>query len=256
MKAIPRVIHYCWFGHGKLSQEGKNCIASWREFFPGYEIIEWNEANFDINCCTYVKEAYEQKKWAFVSDVARFKILNECGGLYFDTDVEVIRSFEDILPLGPFLGFEKDPIPDKSVGVVAPGLGMGAYAKMPFLEQILKGHYNSHFLTNRGRQVRGETVVTRTTEYLIKQGLQAKQGVQEVAGFRIYPTEYFCPRSFESETLRVTSHTHSIHHYDASWISPQYRYQMDLTRNYLERGWNKTLAVTAARIRRMLKYRS
>ena len=96
-KPIPKIIHYCWFGGKPLNKLGEKCLKSWKKFFPDYEIIEWNESNFDVNCCQYVKEAYEAKKWAFVSDYARFKILYEQGGIYFDTDVEVIRPFDAIL---------------------------------------------------------------------------------------------------------------------------------------------------------------
>ena len=90
---IPKKIHYCWFGGKPLNKLGKKCLKSWKKHFPDYEIIEWNESNFDLNCCQYVKEAYEAKKWAFVSDYVRYKVLYEQGGVYFDTDVEVIKSF-------------------------------------------------------------------------------------------------------------------------------------------------------------------
>lgn len=94
---IPKVVHYCWFGGNQLPDDAKKCIESWRKFFPEYEIKEWNERNFDVNCCDYVKEAYAAQKWAFVSDYARFWILYHEGGLYFDTDVEVIKDMSDII---------------------------------------------------------------------------------------------------------------------------------------------------------------
>ena len=106
---IPHIIHYCWFGGNPLPELAEKCLASWREFFPDYEIKEWNEKNFDVNQIKYTKEAYKQKKYAYVSDYARFKILKEYGGIYFDTDVEIIRSFKDIIDNGNFFGFEVDP---------------------------------------------------------------------------------------------------------------------------------------------------
>ena len=105
---IPKVVHYCWFGGNQLPDDAKKCIESWRKFFPEYEIKEWNERNFDFNCCDYVKEAYAAQKWAFVSDYARFWILYHEGGLYFDTDVEVIKDMSDIIAKGAFMGCETD----------------------------------------------------------------------------------------------------------------------------------------------------
>ena len=120
---IPKIIHYCWFGGKPLNKLGKKCLKSWKKFFPDYKIIEWNEGNFDINCCQYVKEAYEAKKYAFVSDYVRFKVLYEQGGLYFDTDVEVIKPFDAILINGNFMGCE-NAVSDNIA--VAAGLGLGA----------------------------------------------------------------------------------------------------------------------------------
>lgn len=104
---IPKVIHYCWFGGNPLPNIAVKCINSWKKYFPDYEIIEWNESNFDLFSCDYCREAYDAKKWAFVSDYARFKILYEHGGVYFDTDVEVIKSMDDILQKGAFIGRER-----------------------------------------------------------------------------------------------------------------------------------------------------
>lgn len=107
LNMIPKVIHYCWFGGNPLPEDAKKCIASWKKYLPDYEIKEWNESNFDVNCCPYVKEAYEAKKYAFVSDYARFHVLYQEGGLYFDTDVEVIKNMDCIIAAGNFMGFEK-----------------------------------------------------------------------------------------------------------------------------------------------------
>lgn len=105
---IPKKIHYCWFGRKPLPESAKKCIASWKKFFHDYEIIEWNEDNYDVNKIPYIQQAYEAKKYAFVSDYARFDVLYQYGGVYFDTDVEVIRPFEDILEKGAFMGCETD----------------------------------------------------------------------------------------------------------------------------------------------------
>lgn len=104
--AIPKIIHYCWFGGKELPRDAVECIDSWKKYYPDYKIIEWNEKNFDINICDYVKEAYSERRWAFVSDYARFWILYNYGGLYFDTDVEVIKRADSIIEKGSFMGNE------------------------------------------------------------------------------------------------------------------------------------------------------
>lgn len=103
---IPKIIHYCWFGGNPLPELAVKCIESWKKYCPDYEIKRWDESNFDLKCCDYVKEAYQAKKWAFVSDYVRFKVLYDEGGLYFDTDVELIKPIDDILARGPFMGVE------------------------------------------------------------------------------------------------------------------------------------------------------
>ena len=105
---IPKVIHYCWFGRNPLPPLAVKCIESWKKFLPGYEIKEWNEDNFDVNIIPYIQEAYEARKYAFVSDYARFYILYHHGGIYFDTDVEVIKSIDDIIERGAFMGCENE----------------------------------------------------------------------------------------------------------------------------------------------------
>ena len=138
---IPKIIHYCWFGRNPLPESAKKCIDSWRKFLPDYEIKEWNEDNFDVNIIPYTQQAYEAKKYAFVSDYARFWILYHHGGVYFDTDVEVIRPMDDIIKKGPFMGREKGAYikatGDNTVEVkgdaglgVAPGLGPTLYTHL------------------------------------------------------------------------------------------------------------------------------
>ena len=134
---IPKVIHYCWFGRKPLPASAKMCIESWRKFFPDYEIREWNEDNFDVNIIPYTQQAYESRKYAFVSDYARFWILYHIGGLYFDTDVEVIKSFDKIISRGAFMGIEESAFLDGKP-MVAPGLGLGVEAGHPFYKKMLK----------------------------------------------------------------------------------------------------------------------
>ena len=140
---IPKIIHYCWFGGNPLPDMAKKCIASWRKFLPDYEIKEWNEQNFDVNMSLYTTEAYRLKKYAYVSDYARFWILYHFGGIYFDTDVEVIRPLDDIVARGTFMGFEGQPAQptDNFHGRMAAGLGMGVPKGHPFFAQMIN-HLN------------------------------------------------------------------------------------------------------------------
>lgn len=211
---IPKKIHYCWFGRNPLPESAKKCIASWRKFLPDYEIIEWNEDNFDVHSIPYTAQAYSVGKYAFVSDYARFKILYEHGGLYFDTDVEVIRPMDDIVAAGPFMGFEID-VADPSVGV-NPGLGLGAFPGMDFFKTILAKYGSFNFLKSDG-SFNETTIVAYTTELLEENGLATTPGVQNVKGINLYPAEYFNPLDNNTGRLKISENTRSIHWYAKTW---------------------------------------
>lgn len=217
---IPKIIHYCWFGGNPLGNKELKCINSWKHFFPGYEIVEWNESNFDTACCRYVQQAFENKKWAFVSDYARFRILYEYGGLYFDTDVEVIKSFEDIVANGPFMGFEADPTQNKRPAV-NPGLGLAAYAGMELYRSILRSYEEDSFILDG--LINYQTVVERTTKLLEGRGLDLRTGIQVIDGISIYPSEYFNPIDPLTGEKCITQQTRSIHNYGASWQPKSWR---------------------------------
>jgi mannosyltransferase OCH1-like enzyme len=212
---IPKKIHYCWFGGRPLGKLGQKCFKSWQKFFPEYDIIEWNESNFDVSSCKYAKEAYEAGKWAFVSDYARYKILYDEGGIYFDTDVEVIASFDEIIERGAFVGCEN---PDRDTPLaINPGLGFGAEARHPFLMEMVREYEESSFYNDDGTE-NLKTIVERTTERLEGYGAQNKNDVQSVAGVSVYPAEYFCPINMNTGELKITPKTRSIHRYSGSWV--------------------------------------
>lgn len=217
---IPKVIHYCWFGRNPLPPLAVKCIESWKKYLPGYEIKEWNEDNFDVNIIPYTREAYEARKYAFVSDYARFYILYHHGGLYFDTDVEVIRPMDDIVERGAFMGCENEA--GQGAGAtapaVAPGLGLGCNPGQGLYAEILELYSGLRFKRADGG-LNLKTVVEYTTELLVSKGLKNVNEKQCIADVQIYPKEYFCPMDYETNKLDITTNTRSIHHYAASWIN-------------------------------------
>lgn len=210
---IPKIIHYCWFGGKPLPDDVKMCISSWKKYCPGYEIKEWNESNFDLNCCSYVQESSKTGTWAFVSDYARFWILYNYGGIYFDTDVELIKPIDSILNKGSFFCCEH------GIGnPINPGLGMASPERLAIYKKILDSYSNDHFLFSDGTK-NEKTVVTRVTEILKEDGYKSTGCIERVDSVYIYPPEYFCPLNYDTGKMNITNKTLAIHHYTASWHS-------------------------------------
>ncbi|MDO4511176.1 MAG: glycosyltransferase [Bacteroidales bacterium] len=214
---IPKIIHYCWFGRNPLPESAIKCIDSWKKYFPGYEIKEWNEDNFDVNIIPYTAEAYEAKKYAFVSDYARFWILYRYGGLYFDTDVEVIKPMDDIVARGPFMGIEVETPDSTTLPLVAPGLGLGATSEMALYKEILDYYQPLHFLDADGKPSQ-VTVVKHNTNVLKAHGMRPSNELQQVGEVWIYPRDYFNPLNDNTGVLDVTPNTRSIHWYTKTWL--------------------------------------
>lgn len=221
---IPKVIHYCWFGGNAKPQSVINCINSWKKFLPDYEIKEWNESNFDLNFLPYVKEAYQMKKWAFVSDVARIKVIYDNGGIYFDTDVEVIKSFDDLLNQNFFLGLEDNCR-------IASGLGFGAEKGSLVMKEMLDEYNNEHFILEGGK-INPKVCPVFNTDALVRMGLDFKPGLIEFMGGTIYPEEYFSPLGMKDGKLRITDNTYSIHHYDNSWMTSKQKLKKKVLRKF------------------------
>ena len=216
---IPQIIHYCWFGRNPLPKSAIKCIDSWRKYLPDYEIKEWNEENFDVNIIPYTAEAYQAKKYAYVSDYARFWILYQYGGIYFDTDVEVIKSMDDIIAKGAYMGCEKNAADLNRYPDVNPGIGLGVEPKMNIIKELLE-NYNTLSFNEENKNGIYKTIVDYTSETLHRHGLANKEGIQQVAGITIYPKDYFNPLEHVNQ-LNITPNTRSIHHYAGTWVEPK-----------------------------------
>lgn len=211
--SIPKIIHYCWFGGGELTDLMKRCIESWHEFCPDYEIIEWNESNSDLSKCLYAQEALKNKKWAFVSDYVRNYVIYEYGGIYFDTDVMLEKSLDPLLENKAFAGWEE--------GAVATGLGFGAEKHNPIVKEFLETYYNLPAYNADG-SFASVIIPALTNETLFAHGMENRDDIiQQVDSFTIYPREYFCPYDIRLEEMHRTENTISVHYYSASWYTEE-----------------------------------
>lgn len=217
---IPKKIHYCWFGRNPKPKLAEKCIASWKKYCPDYEIIEWNEDNFDVEKYPYAKYCLDNKRYAFLSDFVRLVVVSEQGGLYFDTDVEVVKSLGDLLKYEAFYGFETDEY-------VASGLGFGAEKGQTTLMKMLE-EYDGLKEENGTFELNGCPVLN--TAALVKLGLQQNGKEQEVEGAHIFPPEYFNPFEDATGLLKTTKNTFSIHWYAKSWMSRKKILRSKLTR--------------------------
>ncbi len=221
---IPKKIHYCWFGGGPLPELAKKCIESWKTFCPDYEIIEWNEGNYDIHKNAYMEQAYVHKKWSFVSDYARLDIVYEHGGIYLDTDVEIIKSLDDLLVLDAFAGVEQDS------EYVNSGLGFGACPKDSTIKAI-RDYYDTISFVRNGQL--DMTPAPRVNNVVLKQlGYHYSKEINQCCSLTIFPSDYFCPLNFGTNELTITDNTYSIHHYSASWYNEMQHYALTLRRRY------------------------
>lgn len=240
LMGIPKIIHYCWFGGKPLPTSALKCIESWKRYLPNYEIKRWDESNFNVNGIQYTASAYKARKYAFVSDYARFWILYNFGGLYFDTDVEIIKCLDDIIAKGPFMGCENPYSEGYSEIYVNPGLGLGATPGLGIYKEIIDFYCGAKFETTSGANP--ETVVTYVSRILYRKGFKNSPGIQQVDDIYIYPSDYFCPISTYDGKLRITKNTRSIHHYDQTWQSPWRKY-----------GRKLLLAIGGARLKNVIK---
>lgn len=207
---IPKTIHYCWFGHNKKPELVEHCIKSWKKFCPDYEIIEWNENNFDINSNLYVKQAYENKKFAFVTDYVRLYVMYTYGGIYMDTDVEVLKSLDKFLYHEAFSGFENSTqIP---TGIMAAQKGFRLF------KDLLAYYDDAEFINSDGSMNQTTNVVV-ITNMMMKYGFIPNGKYQVIRGFALYPQNVFCPDHKKLSDKKYMKDTATIHFFAGSWKS-------------------------------------
>lgn len=205
---IPKIIHYCWFGGNPLPESAVKCIDSWKKYCPDYAIVEWNEDNFDISSLDYTREAYQAKKWAFITDYVRLYALATVGGVYMDTDVEVLKNIDIFLEEFGFSGFER-------VDAVPTGI-MAAEKGNLFILQLMEEYNSLHFIREDGTNDLTTNIV-RITDAATKRGLKLNNKKQTVCDFTFYPKEFFCPKNSRTMEIKLTDNTYTIHHFQGSW---------------------------------------
>ena len=206
--SIPKVIYYCWFGKGKMPPLAEKCIESWKKYCKGYKIVCINEENFDITQNRYAKEAYDAGKWAFVSDFARLKVLYDQGGIYFDTDVELIKPIDELIKCGGYMGFDDNR-------VVSTGLGFACEKRCELVGALLSDYKDIPFVLADGTYDL-TPCPERNTKTLIKLGMDIGKQNQTFMGIKMLPEDYLCPIKYYTGKKKITKNTYSIHHFCAS----------------------------------------
>jgi hypothetical protein len=209
---IPKTIHYCWFGGAPLTKLAQKCVASWKEYCPGYTFMLWNEANFDINTVQFTAQVAKIKKWGFIVDYIRAWAVFNFGGIYLDTDVELYKPLDDLLDANVcFAGFE-------DMEYINPGSIFAGEKDCTIALEVMDyySHYDIFDGGNRENLVPSPRIFTNI---LLKYGLAMNNSYQKLGVFTAYPSDYFSPKLFVTDTLNITENTYSIHHYEGSWLS-------------------------------------
>ncbi len=207
---IPKIIHYCWFGNNPIPEGDRKNIETWKKVCPDYKIIEWNEKNYDITKNKYMYDAYKNRKMGFVPDYARFDIIYEYGGIYLDTDVEILKPLDKLLENHAYMGFEMGKY-------INGGIGFGAEAHNDIIKQLRDMYDSMNFYCEDGT-LNLLPSPSYITELLKKKGLIVNDKMQMVENMRIYPSEYFAPKDYKTGKINVTDNSYTIHHYNGSWI--------------------------------------
>ena len=225
--AIPKIIHFCWFGRGEKNELAKKCIASFKEFCPDYEIKEWNEDNFDLDCNKYVRQAYDCKKYAFVTDFVRLYALYTEGGIYMDTDVEVLKPLDEFLKHRAFSSFENN-------NKIPTGL-MAAEKGSEWIFELMQEYTDLEFIDESGNMDLTTNVERITRLTIEKFGLVPTSSYQDLGAVTLYPHDYFCPKDWETGEIRLTENSYTIHHFSGSWHTEEEKKQIEKNRKIREK---------------------
>lgn len=215
---IPKIIHYCWFGKKDLPPEAKRCIASWKKMCPDYDIIRWDENNFDVNQNPFIKAAYEAKKWAFVSDYARLKVVYDNGGIYLDTDVELRKNLDSLREHGCYIGIQQNEF------LCTTGLGFGATKSNPVVLKMLESYDDLTFSESHTLEL---SCPLLNNAVIRSYGLVSNTEITDLPEVTVYPPQYFDP--YGGKNL-LCDETYSIHHYAASWTSEKNQFKRKIAR--------------------------
>lgn len=210
---IPKIIHACWFGGNPIPEKAQKYIETWKKYNPDYEIKIWNEQSFDITSNAYVYEAYQNRKFAFVTDYVRLKVLYDYGGIYMDTDVEVLKPLDDLLQYPAFSGFEG---PNRiSTGT------MGAEKNNKWIKLLLDYYDDKHFVLEDGSLDLTTNVKTITDITVSNYPIVLNNTMQEFADFVMLPFDYLCAKDLIDGVVKKTENTYTVHHFAGSWTSPK-----------------------------------
>ena len=218
---IPKIIHLCWLSGDPYPPKIAKCLESWKNYLPDYKIMLWDTNRFDLNSSIWVKQAFEKKKYAFAADYIRFYALYHMGGIYLDSDVEVIKSFDDLLDLPYFIGAEKAQTPEAAI--------IGAEKGCDWIKQCLDYYENRSFVKPDG------TLDIRKLPEIMNEQIGKYKSlrvltVNESKSIRtldfnrellVFNDVYFSPKIFDSREVELTPYTYAVHHYQNSWFSPK-----------------------------------
>lgn len=208
---IPKTIHYCWYGGKRLSHRAEQCIKSWRKYCPDYTIIQWDESNTDFSENEVLKKAFEEGKWALVSDIVRLMAVYKYGGIYMDTDVELLKPLDAFLAHKAYFGFENK-------FRINTGHGFGAEAQQAIVKELLDCYKKEIFWKTDGTY-QFMACPKLNSKVFFERGLEEGDSFQMLGEVAVYPSEYFCPKDYQTGRVRCTKNTYSIHHYAGSWLS-------------------------------------